>query len=123
MIIGIGLDVVEKDRIAKIWSKFKNRFAEKILTTEEIEALPQHPIPYLASRFAAKEAGVKALGTGFSQGIGFKDIMIKSSVQGKPELIYLGKAQEIAFNLQVKQIHISISYGPNMACAVVILEK
>lgn len=70
MIVGLGIDIAEMARLAKVYDKFGRRFLEKILTPAELATLPVQALPYIAGRFAAKEAAVKALGTGFSQGIG-----------------------------------------------------
>jgi len=122
MILGLGLDIVEIDRISHSYAKFKDRLVHKILTPKEIENLPQNPISYLASRFAAKEAGVKALGTGFAQGITFQHLEIKSSKSGQPHLYFIGPAYKKALSLGCKKVHLSITHSRNTAAAVVILE-
>ncbi|RQD63095.1 MAG: holo-ACP synthase [Desulfonatronovibrio sp. MSAO_Bac4] len=123
MIIGLGLDLVEKDRIAAIYNRYGLKFIRKILTAKELERLPGNPTDYLASRFAAKEAGVKALGTGFSQGITLGHLEILNNSQGKPELYFSGPARERALEMGVDIIHLSLSHGRDAATAVVILEK
>ena len=123
MIVSIGLDLVETDRIQKAWERFGMKFARKILTPGELDILPEHPIPFLASRFAGKEAGVKALGTGFSQGITFHSLRIQSDQAGKPSLMFLGEALNRSAILEITRIHLSLTHGRNTAAAVVILEK
>ncbi|WP_457570912.1 holo-[acyl-carrier-protein] synthase [Desulfovulcanus sp.] len=122
MILGLGLDVVEIERISRSYAKFKDRLVYRILTPKEIENLPQNPVSYLASRFAAKEAGVKALGTGFAEGITFQHLEIKSSKTGQPHLYFLGPAYKKAMSMGCKKIHLSITHSQNTAAAVVILE-
>lgn len=122
MIIGLGLDLVEKDRIAAIYNRYGLKFARKILTSHELERLPDNPLDYLASRFSAKEAGVKALGTGFSQGITLNHLEIVNNSQGKPELSFSGPAKERALKMGVDKIHLTLSHGRDTAAAVVILE-
>ena len=101
------------------------RFLARILTDAERAALPEEPkrrLAYVAGRWAAKEAAVKALGTGFSAGIGFHDVEIVPLPGGRPELRFHGKAQEAAETLGVHTTHISLSHERDMAGAMVILE-
>ncbi|MDD4649562.1 MAG: holo-[acyl-carrier-protein] synthase [Desulfoplanes sp.] len=122
MIIGTGIDVVELDRIIRSYTKFGKRFLKKILTTQEQNNLPKHPAAYIASRFAAKEACVKALGTGFSQGIFFDQIDIVSLPSGQPTIKLSGPALKRSKDLDVHNIHLSITHGRDIASAIVILE-
>lgn len=123
MIIGLGLDIVEMSRIARAWERFGERFAEKILHPEELEALREPKVQYLASRFAAKEAAVKALGTGFSQGIGPTDVAVVSLPGGKPALAFYKKAAERLEEIGAAHAHISLTHGRETVAAVVILER
>jgi holo-[acyl-carrier protein] synthase len=122
MIVGLGVDVVELDRIEDIWRKHRNRFTSRILTPAEYQAMPASPVAYLASRFAAKEAAVKALGTGFRNGITFQSLTVQKQQQGQPRLILSGRAAEAAHQLSAEFCHLSLSHSRNTACAVVILE-
>lgn len=123
MIIGIGVDVVELDRIQKSHDRFGEKFIRKILTPKERELMPEkNPLPYLAARFAGKEASAKALGTGFVDGMGLKDIEIASLDSGKPTLVFLGKAKAVCDGLGVKNTFISLSHGRDVAVATVVLE-
>ena len=124
MIIGLGIDITELDRIERSLKKFGERFAQKILTSKEMELMPEkNPVPYVAARFAAKEAAVKALGTGFSTGITFHTIEITRMDSGAPLLSFLGKALERSQGMGVQGIHLSITHGRDTAAAVVVLEK
>ena len=134
MIIGLGIDIVELYRIKNSVEKFGMSFVKKILHPDEIacknmledtstENIGRDTcIAFLASRFAAKEACVKALGTGFSDGISLQDIQIISLPSGQPELRLFGKALD-KFQTLGDKIHISITHGKDNAAAVVILEK
>ncbi len=126
MIIGLGIDVTELDRIARSWERFGVRFASKILTPCEMQIMPQRSdtaaINYLAARFAAKEAAVKALGTGFSNGVTCKDFEVRKLESGKPFLTLHGTALEISRQLGVAHTHISLTHGRDVAAAVVIFE-
>jgi len=123
MILGVGIDLVETDRISRIWHRFGQRFSRRILTAEEAVVLPARPDEYLASRFAAKEAAVKALGTGFSGGITFQCLSVRSLGSGQPELELRSKALEKAQDLGVTKIYLSLTHTRSAAAAVVILEN
>lgn len=124
MIIGLGIDITELDRIKRSLEQFGGRFTEKILTPKEHELMPpKNPVPYLAARFAAKEAAVKALGTGFADGITFKCVEITRNESGAPQLNFHGKALERSREMGVKGVHISITHGRDNAAAVVVLEN
>ena len=122
MILGLGVDLADLNRIRRSYERFGRRFAEKILAPEELRCLPEAPVTYLAGRFAAKEAAVKALGPGFSQGIGPRQIEIRNTPEGKPELRFLGRAAERARALGVTRRHVSLSHDRTAAVALVVLE-
>ena len=122
MIVGVGVDIAELDRIAKSYARFGAKFSAKILNQSELDRLPANVIPYLASRFAAKEAAVKALGTGFSGGITFQDIEVASDPLGKPLILFHNKALQRCRELHVNRAHISLSHSRENAVAMVILE-
>jgi holo-[acyl-carrier protein] synthase len=122
VIKGLGLDLVEIDRIRRIFLRFGERFRERILTPAETAAMGADAVRYLASRFAAKEAAVKALGTGFRDGIGFHDLETGADALGKPCLTLAGAALARARVLGATGIHLSITHGRDTACAVVVLE-
>ena len=123
MIVGLGIDIAELDRIESSYKRFGEAFCKRILTESERLRMPERPVAYLAARFAAKEAAVKALGTGFSQGIGFQDVEIVSEESGKPALVLHGQAQVRAEGMGVRGVHLSISHGRDNAVAVVVLER
>ena len=125
MILGTGFDLTALPRIQKQMEIREERFLARILTDAERAALPDEParrVAYSAGRWAAKEAAVKALGTGFSAGIGFHDVEIVTLEGGRPELRLHGKAEEVAKALGVRATHVSISHERDMAGAMVILE-
>ena len=123
MIIGLGLDVTELPRIARMYEKYGDIFLRKLLTPNEQTHVPSAPVPFLPGRFAAKEAAVKALGTGFAQGVGMHDVEILSLASGRPELFLHGEAAAKARAMTVQKTHVSISHERDMAGAVVILES
>lgn len=123
MIKGVGMDLVEISRIQKNWEKYGMRFARKILTKREIEQLsPKTPVPRLAALFAGKEAAVKALGTGFAEGIGFQNVEILHASNGKPEIGFHGRGRERCEALGVANAVITLTHSRDTAGATVILE-
>lgn len=124
MIIGIGTDIVSIPRINKACQRFGEKFINKIFTDEEanICKCKKDAAPHLAARFAAKEAVLKALGTGVSKGIGFKDVEVARMQGSKPEIVLYGKGKEMAEFLGVKNIHISISHDADRALAFAVIE-
>ncbi|MFV0422129.1 holo-[acyl-carrier-protein] synthase [Oleidesulfovibrio sp.] len=123
MIVGTGIDLTELDRIRKALERHPERFAKRILHDNELESLQPVTPARLAARFAAKEAAVKALGTGFTMGISFKDLEVYNEANGKPALRLHGEAREQAEQLGVTRIHLSLTHGRDTAAAVVILEN
>lgn len=128
-IVGVGNDIISILRIAELYEKFGDKFLARIFTEGEIAHAPVHlqkRVCYFAKRFAAKEAAVKALGTGFRYGIAFTDIEVISDDHGKPTLFFSGAAQAILMNLsknQASHIHLSLSDDRNYATAFVVIEK
>lgn len=123
MIIGLGTDIVEIDRIeAQI--KKSTRLAERVLTSDEQQIFEQHmhPARYLAKRFAAKEAAVKALGTGIGHGISWQHISTSNNDLGQPVLSFSGEFAEQCKARGVSHSFVSISDEKHYAVATVILE-
>lgn len=126
MIVGLGMDLASLKRVGHSLERFGERFATRLLTAAELDRIPAATGPrvaYVASRFAAKEAAVKALGTGFTLGIGLHDIEVLSLPSGKPELHLHGEAARRAALLGVNTIHLSLTHEREVAGAVVILER
>ena len=120
------MDVIEVDRIRRALDRFGENFIRKILTSAEAEALAIRGVATaqsLAARFAAKEAAVKALGTGFSQGIWFHHIELYKNQAGQPNILFTGPAATRMAALGATYNHVSITHGRDVAAAVVILEK
>lgn len=126
MILGLGLDIAEVCRLKRSWERFGRRFAERILHPDELRSLPSTPDAialFLASRFAAKEAAVKALGTGFADGIGPRDIQVDKLPSGAPRLVLHGAAAEKMRALGAGRAMLSMTHEKSMAAAVVIFES
>jgi holo-[acyl-carrier protein] synthase len=124
MIVGIGTDIVDITRIEKISSKYKKKFAKRILSATEysIWKTEKYPYRYLAKRFAAKEATFKALGVGLGK-VKFQDIEITRRKSGAPVLKLCNQALILQNNLGVDKLHISISDEATYAVATVIFES
>jgi len=124
VIVGIGVDITEVNRIERLYRKFGSRFYQRILTENEIDQfyLRQNHPHFLATRFAAKEAAAKALGTGFRQNIGFQCFEIQSDPSGQPKLMLQGSAKALAQQRLVSKTFLSISDEKQYAVAMVILE-
>ena len=122
MIIGVGTDIVEVDRIRKAFSRRPEKFRRKILAAEEIEKTPvNREIEYLAKRFAAKEAISKVLGTGMKFGVSFGDILILTDLKtGQPLVELKGYARQQASRKGINRILISISDEKDYAMAFAI---
>ena len=124
-IVGIGTDIVEIERIRAILEHFGGRFARRILTSEEFHEFQTSKSPgrLLAKRFAAKEAVAKAMGLGFRDGLTFSSIGIAHDENGKPEVVYKGRAVALVRALGITGSLISISDERHYAVAFAILTK
>lgn len=124
MITGIGLDVIETERVAEKIQK-EQGFRELIFSEEEIAYCEPktHKYEHYAARFAAKEAFFKALGTGWLEGTLFNEIIILGDEKGKPELQLKGQTAQTLEHISLDKIKISLSHLKNIAAAVVIIEE
>ena len=123
--VGLGVDIVEIERMRKILKR-SPAFARKVFSAEECrycDATAQPAVHY-ATRFAAKEAVLKALGTGFSQGIGVRDVEVRRTSKGRPYAVLTGRAKQVAQALGVRELPLSLSYTHTdaVACAMAITE-
>ncbi len=125
MVVGLGIDVVEVDRIAQALKRHEDRFLERVFTGAERAACDGRPDRLLAyaARFAAKEACLKALGTGWADGLGFRDVEISRPADQPPQLVLHGGAARRAAALGVTRSYVSLTHQPRVAAAVVILER
>ena len=125
MIFGIGTDIVRISRIQRGLDRYGQRFARRILAGQELDDFQRtlHPARFLARRFAAKEAVVKAYGTGFTRGMTFQDIIVSHDAAGKPLLLLSGRALELQHELRIGEMFISISDEQEYAVAFVTLLK
>lgn len=121
MKILLGLDLTEVDRVAALLERWGDRFVKRVFLPGEISARRRHPrarAQHVAGRFAAKEATMKALGTG-TRGVAFREIEVTPDLRGKPTLTLHGRALDRARRLQVTSMEVSITHGETTAAAVV----
>ena len=124
MILGVGIDIIEVARIAASLEKFGHRFGERILSPDESAYCLSHssPAPFVAARFAAKEAISKAFGTGIGAQLGWQDMEIAHRDSGEPYVILRGKGKKLFEARNAKNILVSISHTKDYAAVVAVLE-
>jgi holo-[acyl-carrier protein] synthase len=125
MVLGLGTDMIEIGRIEESIRQFGQRFLDRVYTPEEIaycQRKKKHSAESFAARFAAKEAGAKALGTGISRGVSWKELEVRREPSGRPTLHLSGRALERATELGIQRISLSLTHGRETAIAVVIAE-
>ena len=122
-VIGIGLDLVEVSRIRDLLERHGDRFKDRTFTVGEIAYCDKcaDPAMHYAARFAAKEAGAKALGTGFADGVSWKDIEVMRAENGAPALVFHGGAATLAKSKGVTNALVSLSHTKDTAAAQVVL--
>jgi holo-[acyl-carrier protein] synthase len=125
MIVGTGIDIAEVERIAQTIARFGGRFKERVFTADEIRYCESkaNKAERYAARFAAKEAGMKAIGTGWSRGVRWQDIEVQRMPGGRPTVVFHGKAGEFFAKLGGVRAHLSITHTKESAMAYVILES
>lgn len=124
MVIGIGTDIVEISRIAKLYAKFPDSFAQRLLTADELQELATKSFPerFLAKRWALKEAVSKALGTGIAKGVSFTDMQIGHTELGAPTLLLTGRSKQRADELGIHHWQISVS-DENQYCVAFVVAQ
>ena len=124
MIVGTGVDIVEVPRIAAAIERFGERFLHRIFTENEIRYCESkhNRVERYAARFAAKEAALKAIGTGWRRGVAWKEVEVGREASGRPTLIFSGQAARHAARLGMKRAALSLSHTAEHAVAQVILE-
>lgn len=123
-ILGHGIDLTEVDRIEEMLAEHGDRFVQRCFTPREIADSGNGPrrVEHLAARFAAKEAALKALGTGWAQGVGWTDVAVHRAESGKPELVVTGRAADVAAERGITCWHVSLTHTKDHAVASVIAE-
>ena len=124
MVLGLGTDLIETGRVEESIKRFGERFLERIFSPGEIAYCrrKKNAAESFAARFAAKEAGAKALGTGISRGVTWKEFEVRREASGKPSLHLSGRAAELAGAMGVRRIQLSLTHSREFALAVVVVE-
>jgi holo-[acyl-carrier protein] synthase len=125
MVLGTGTDLIEIERVQDSMDRFGDRFLQRIFTPGEIaycQLKNKHSAESFAARFAAKEAGAKALGTGISRGVSWKEFEVRREPGRRPTLHLAGRAAELAGAMGIKRLNLSLTHSRQLAMAVVIAE-
>jgi holo-[acyl-carrier protein] synthase len=125
VIKGIGIDTIELERVERVFAGYGERFLRRVFAEGERDYIAKwaDPVPRIAGRFAAKEACMKALGTGWSGGVRWKDIEVRRHPSGKPFVELHGEAARAFAALGAEELHCTITHSRDHAMAVVILES
>jgi holo-[acyl-carrier protein] synthase len=126
MIVGSGVDLAEVPRIRKAIERFGERFITRIYTPREIDYVERRGasrFERFAARFAAKEAGMKAIGTGWRHGVRWLDFEVSNLPSGKPTLLFHGVAAKFAERLGVRNVSLSLTHTAETGMAIVIIEN
>lgn len=125
MIFGIGVDVLEAARVKKLYDRYGEHFVERLLMPAEREQMSKtkRTERFLAMRFAAKEAIVKAMGTGFAHGIWIRDVGIVQNAWGRPEVVYSPRGEKVRRQLGIGGGHVTLTDEAGLIVAVAVLES
>ena len=125
MVLGVGTDLMETKRIEVSIDRYGDRFLERVFTAGEIAYClrkKKNAAESFAARFAANEAGAKALGTGISRGVTWKELEVRREENGRPTLHLSGRAAELAGAMGVRRMQLSLTHSRELAMAVVVVE-
>ncbi len=125
MIFGIGTDLVELARVQETYDRFGERFVERLLMDEERQLFERSkwPVRFLAMRFAAKEAAVKAMGTGFAHGMWIRDVGIVNNAWGRPLIIWSERGKGVCDELGIGEGHVSLTDEAGLILAFAVVMK
>jgi holo-[acyl-carrier protein] synthase len=123
MIFGIGVDVLETARIARTLARYGSRFIDHLLMPEELAQLERtaRRERFVAMRFAAKEAIVKAMGTGFAHGVWIRDVGVVQNAWGRPEVVFSARGEQVRRALGVGEGHVTLTDEAGLVVAVAVL--
>jgi len=123
MIFGIGTDILELSRVERVWARFGEHFARRLLLDEEHELFvkSKNPVRFLAMRFAAKEAIVKAMGTGFAHGVWVRDVGSIPDFRGQPQVIYSARGTAMCERLGIGTGFVSLTDEAGLILAMAVL--
>ena len=124
MVFGVGTDIVQSSRVEKIWQRFGEHFADRLLLSEEraLFDVSKRPVRFLSMRFAIKEAVVKAMGTGFAHGVWLRDVGIVNNKWGRPLVIWSERGQRVCDRLGIGSGHVSLTDDAGLVVAFSVVE-
>lgn len=125
MIFGIGTDVVQLDRMQSVYERYGEHLVRRLLLPQEEQAFRRYrrPVRFLAMRFAAKEATVKAMGTGFAHGMWIRDVGVLANAWGRPELIWSDRGRAMCERLGIGEGHVTLTDEAGLVVAVAVLMR
>lgn len=125
MVFGVGTDIVQSSRVEKIWQRFGERFADRLLLDEEraLFDVSKRPVRFLSMRFAIKEAVVKAMGTGFAHGMWIRDVGMVPNAWGQPQIIYSARGRGMCERLGIGDGHVSVTDEAGLVVAIAVLMR
>lgn len=125
MIFGVGTDIVELSRVQETYNRFGERFVNRLLMDEEraLYEKNKQPVRFLAMRFAAKEATVKAMGTGFAHGVWIRDVGIVNNAWGRPEIIWSARGRKVCDELGIGEGHVSLTDDAGLILAFAVVMR
>jgi holo-[acyl-carrier protein] synthase len=125
MIYGIGIDVLKAERVQRVFEKYGARFVDHLLLPEELAQLERtaRPARFLAMHFAAKEAIVKAMGTGFAHGVWIRDVGMVQNAWGRPEVVYSARGAKVRDGLGIGEGHVTLTDEAGLVVAVAVLMR
>lgn len=125
MVIGIGIDIIEIPRVERMLTKWGESFLQRVFLPDEVAYCQgkKNPAPHLAARIAVKEAVMKSFGEGWTEKIGWKDILVGRSLKGQPQVKMIGKGKRLLEEIGVEKILVSLSHADNYSVAVAVLSK
>jgi holo-[acyl-carrier protein] synthase len=125
MVFGVGTDIVQSSRVEKIWQRFGERFAHRLLLSEERVLFDEskRPVRFLSMRFAIKEAVVKAMGTGFAHGMWIRDVGMVPNAWGQPQIIYSARGRGMCERLGIGDGHVSVTDEAGLVVAIAVLMR
>ena len=125
MVFGVGTDIVQSSRVEKIWQRFGEHFADRLLLSEErtLFDVSKRPVRFLSMRFAIKEAVVKAMGTGFAHGMWIRDVGMVPNAWGQPQIIYSARGRGMCERLGIGDGHVSVTDEAGLVVAMAVLMR
>jgi holo-[acyl-carrier protein] synthase len=125
VIFGIGIDVLQVDRVEHVYQNYGERFVRHLLLPEERIQLQRtsRPVRFLAMRFAAKEAIVKGMGTGFAHGVWIRDVGVVQNAWGRPEVVYSDRGARVRDGLGIGEGHVTLTDEAGLVVAVAVLMR